>query len=210
VPGSTNNESESRANRLAALPFVFAGSWTAGYVLDLHTTSSILIGYDEVGHAQFDTTYSEIGSLLNRLKYHNDKSALPRLVETAVSFLRLWNIEFNVVVPVPPTRTYRTLQPVLALTIAIANTFRVPMLKTALRKTKQISELKNIYDAEERKRMLNGAFEANAERIRGQQILLVDDLYRSGATMNAVTQVLLAAGAAEVYAFAFTQTRTKR
>jgi hypothetical protein len=51
-----------------------AGPWKSGYVLDLHTTSSVLIGYNEFGHAQFDTTYSEIGGLLNRLKYHSDKS----------------------------------------------------------------------------------------------------------------------------------------
>lgn len=191
-------------------PRKLTGPWTAGYVLDLHTTSSTLIGHNEFGHAQFDTTYSEVGSLLNRLKYHNDKSVLPRLVETAVAFLRLWAIEFSAVVPVPPTRTYRTFQPVLALAIEIANTFQIPILKAALRKTKQIPELKNIYDADERKRLLSGVFEANAERIRGQEILLVDDLYRSGATMNAVAQVLLAAGAAKVYAFAFTQTRTKR
>jgi predicted amidophosphoribosyltransferase len=35
-------------------------------------------------------------------------------------------------------------------------------------------------------------------------------LYRSGATMNEITEVLLASGASEVYAFAFTQTRTKK
>src|SRR5690348_7734769 len=68
-------------------PRKLTGPWKAGYVLDLHTTSSILVGHNEFGHAQFETTYSEIGSLLNRLKYHNDKSALPALVETAVSFL---------------------------------------------------------------------------------------------------------------------------
>jgi len=176
----------------------------------LHTTSSVLIGYNEFGHAQFDSTYSEIGGLLNRLKYHNDRSALPALVEASSSFLRFWGIEFTAVVPVPPTKVYRTFQPVLALASEIANTFNVPLLKTALRKIKQIPELKNVYDAEERKRLLNDAFEANAETIREKKILLVDDLYRSGATMNAITEVLLSAGASEVYAFAFTQTRTKR
>src|SRR5690348_6537352 len=118
-------------------PRKLTGPWRAGYVLDLHTISSILIGHNEFGHAQFDTVYSEIGSLLNRLKYHADRSALPPLVETAISFLRLWGIDFSVVVPVPPTRTYRTFQPVLALAIGIATTFRIPVLKTALRKTKQ-------------------------------------------------------------------------
>ena len=186
------------------------GSWKDGYVLDLHTISSVMIGHNEYGHPEFDTTYSEIGALLNRLKYHNDKSSLPTLVEAAVSFIRSWEIEFTAIVPVPPTKVYRTFQPVLALSTEIASVLEVPMLKSAIRKAKQIPELKNVYDPEERKRLLGGAFEANAEAIKGQKILLVDDLYRSGATMNAITEVLLAAGASEVYAFAFTQTRTKK
>lgn len=84
------------------------------------------------------------------------------------------------------------------------------MLKSAIRKVKQIAELKNVYDAEERKQLLKGAFEASAEAIKGQRILLVDDLYRSGATMSAITEALLASGASQVYAFSFTQTRTKK
>ena len=186
------------------------GPWKSGYVLDLHTTSSVFIGYDEFGHVQFDTTYSEIGGLLNRLKYHSDRSALPQLIEPAAAFLRAWTIEFTAVVPVPPTKVYRRFQPVLALATEIARTFKVPLLRNSLRKIKEVPELKNIYDPDERKRLLDGAFEANAGPIRGQQILLVDDLYRSGATMNAIAHALSSAGALEVYAFAFTQTRIKR
>lgn len=139
-----------------------AGPWKSGYVLDLHTISSIVIGHDEFGHPQFDTTYSEVGGLLYRLKSRSDRSALPELVETAASFIRSWGIEFTTIVPVPPTKVYRTFQPVLALAVEIASTFKVPMLKSAIRKAKQIPELKNVYDAEERKRLLTGAFEANA------------------------------------------------
>ncbi len=186
------------------------GSWKDGYVLDLHTISSTVIGHDEFGHPQFDTTYSEVGGLMHRLKYRSDKTALPELVDTAVSFIRSWGVDITVIVPVPPTKVYRTFQPVLSLSTEIANVLKVPMLKSAIRKAKQISELKNVYDPEERKRLLKGAFEANAEAVKGQKILLVDDLYRSGATMNAITEVLQAAGASEVYAFAFTQTRTKK
>jgi hypothetical protein len=57
------------------------GPWTSGFVLDLHTTSSTLIGYDEFGHAQFDNKHSEIGGLLYRLKYRNDKSTIPELID---------------------------------------------------------------------------------------------------------------------------------
>jgi competence protein ComFC len=186
------------------------GPWKDGYALDLHTTSSVMIGHNEYGHPEFDTTYSEVGGLMHRLKYRSDKTALSELVETAVSFIRSWGIEFTAIVPVPPTKVYRTFQPVLALATELANVFEVPLLKSAIRKAKQIPELKNLYDADERQKLLKGAFEGNQDVINGQRILLVDDLYRSGATMNAITEVLLASGASEVYAFAFTQTRTKK
>lgn len=83
------------------------------------------------------------------------------------------------------------------------------MLDSAIRKDKEIPELKNVYDAEQRKRLLEGAFAVDEAAVRGQRILLVDDLYRSGATMSSITELLLASGVSKVFAFAFTQTRTK-
>jgi competence protein ComFC len=107
-----------------------SGPWTSGYVLDLHTISSTLIGHDEFGHPQFDTKHSEIGDLLYRLKYRNDKSAIPELVDSAAALIRRWGIEFSAVVPVPPTKTYRSLQPVITLASEIAGVFKVPVLKS--------------------------------------------------------------------------------
>jgi len=43
----------------------------------------------------------------------------------------------------------------------------------------------------------------------GKRILLIDDLYRSGATATLVAQALLAGGAATVHMLAMTKTRTR-
>lgn len=185
------------------------GPWIAGYVLDLHTLSITLVGYDEFGHPQFDTKRSQIGELLYRLKNRSDKSTIPELVDAAEAFIHSWEIEFSALIPVPPTRVYRTFQPVLALAGELANRLKLPLLKSAVRKAKQIPELKNILDPSERKRLLEGAFAVNPTLVQSHCILVIDDLYRSGATISAVTEALTAAGASAVYAFAFTQTRTK-
>ena len=59
--------------------------------------------------------------------------------------------------------------------------------------------------------MLEGAFRADSAVIRGQSILLFDDLYRSGATMNAVAKVLSAEGqTATIHALVLTRTRRRR
>ncbi|HEY8749953.1 MAG TPA: hypothetical protein VIM11_18360 [Tepidisphaeraceae bacterium] len=50
-------------------PIEIPGAWTRGWTLDLHTISSTFLGYNEYGHAQYDTTRSTLGELLYQLKY---------------------------------------------------------------------------------------------------------------------------------------------
>jgi predicted amidophosphoribosyltransferase len=185
------------------------GSWSDGYVLDLHSTGSTYIGDNQFGHPQFETHRTEIGELLFRLKYRSDETALKELVEAASSFIRKWTVRASIIVPVPPTRAYRKLQPVARLVDELAAWLKIPAVHDAIRKQKQFGELKNVYDGEERRKLLEGAFEVNSSRVKSHRVLLVDDLYRSGATMNAIAGVLLSSGAIAVYAFAFTQSRSR-
>ena len=76
-------------------------------------------------------------------------------------------------------------------------------------KTKNTPELKDVFDYQERLKLLDGVFHVNDEIAAGKRILLVDDLYRSGATATAVVQNLIAAGAATVFMLAMTKTRTQ-
>jgi predicted amidophosphoribosyltransferase len=141
------------------------------------------------------------------LKYRSDKGVVNELVDAAEAFIRSWGVKITTIVPVPPTRTYRTIQPVARLANELGGRLQIPVANGAIRKLKRFAELKNVYDAEERRRLLESAFEVNASKVKDQRILLFDDLYRSGATMNAITEVLVASGASVVYAFALTQTR---
>jgi ComF family protein len=51
-----------------------------------------------------------------------------------------------------------------------------------------------------RVRNVEGAFEAHSAAIAGHTVLLVDDLYTTGATLSSCTQALISVGAAGVYA----------
>jgi predicted amidophosphoribosyltransferase len=185
------------------------GAWNDGYVLDLHSTGSTYIGDNEFGHPQFETHRTEIGELLFRLKYRADEAAADELVDAAAGFIRSWGVNPSVIVPVPPTRIYRKLQPVARLADGLGKRLEIPVAHDVIHKLRQFSELKNVYDAEERRKLLEGAFEVNAPRAAEHRILLLDDLYRSGATMNAIAQVLSRSGASAVFVFAFTQTRSR-
>lgn len=188
-----------------------AGRWREGYALDYHTLSSIYLGENEFGHAEFETTRSEVGELLYRLKYHQGgKAAVGPLVSAAARFVRSWKPGAEVLIPVPPSRA-RATQPVLLLGEAIAKRLKVPFEPACIKRTKKLPELKNVYEYDERSRLLEGAHKVATSKVKGLIVLLFDDLYRSGATMNAITEALYDRGkAADVFALAITRTRSNR
>ncbi len=185
------------------------GRWKRGYALDLHTVSSIPIGENEYGYMQFETTRSPLGDLLYKLKYDQRPEAAVTIAASAAGFLRLWNPGIDIIAPVPPSID-RAIPPVLAIANELGRQLQLPVV-TAVRAKRQAKELKNIYDLEERMRALEGLYEIVDGRTRGRRVLLLDDLYRSGATMNTITELLYEdGGAADVFALAITQTRSNR
>jgi competence protein ComFC len=183
------------------------GNWKQGFALDLHTLSSTPIGSNEFGHMQFDTTRSEVGELLFRLKNRSDTSTVPELVAAVETFMKMWQPPVDIIVPVPPSSA-RAVQPVMLLAQALSTQLKIPLVE-AVRKTRETPQLKNIFDLDERLKALEGAHAADPGTAQGRRILLFDDLFRSGATMNAITTELYQQGkAAEVYALTITRTRS--
>lgn len=81
----------------------------------------------------------------------------------------------------------------------------------ALAKVKETPELKSLTELEERRAALIGAFAASPAALRGKVVLLFDDLYRSGASMQEAALSILNAGDVKaVYAVALTRTRSNR
>lgn len=192
-------------------PVKLVGNWQKGYALDLHTVSSRLLGSDEFGHEVFETTRSEMGELLYRLKYKNDKTVLPIITETVVEFLNnTWKISPSLtgIVAAPPSKN-RAFQPVLALANAISIQLNLRLYHNLIRKAQATPELKNIYDYQARLKLLAHAYTVKSSIIAEQSILLFDDLYRSGATLQALTAALYEQGhVKKVYVLTLTKTRS--
>ena len=188
-------------------PRKIIGEWRKGFALDLQTLSSEFIGHDEFGHPRFDTKRSEIGELLYQLKYKSEKGAVEEIVEAVDKFMKSWNPTVDILVPVPPS-THRTVPPVLVLARAISNRLGI-RLADCVTRTRDVPELKNVSDLDERLKLLEGLHTVDESVTRGKSVLLFDDLYRSGATMNAITAELYEAGkATDVFALTITRTRS--
>lgn len=190
-------------------PKKIEGDWASGVALDLHTISSTYLGPNEFGHDQYETRRSEIGELLYRLKYNADKGAAADIVEAAVGYLDTRRSRFDLIVPVPPSKA-RVVQPVLILAKRIAKELDVEMAD-CIETTRSSQELKSISNPEERKALVRGLYTVDSKITSGRKVLLFDDLYRSGATMNAITNMLMKKGKAElVRALTITRTRSNR
>jgi predicted amidophosphoribosyltransferase len=109
---------------------------------------------------------------------------------------------------VPPSNTRRKHQPVIAVAEALSTTLRVPICEGCVTKVKSTAQLKDVFDYAQRTEILKDAFAVDTEKTEGKRLLLIDDLYRSGATVSAIAQLLTGQGAARaVYLLTLTQTR---
>lgn len=98
----------------------------------------------------------------------------------------------------------------LVLARAIGERLGMPVVDCVTR-TRDIPQLKNIYDLDERAKLLDGLHAVDESATRGRTVLLFDDLFRSGATMNAITTELYERGkATDVFAFTITRTRSNQ
>lgn len=191
-------------------PGLIKGPWRVGYTLDDHTTSSQYLGDDPNGHPQFDTVRSDLGEQLYQLKYRSEKSAARVLANAAVAFLRSKCITADVVVPIPPSKA-RSYQPLRVIAAAVAKQLGIGYDDLSIAKVKETPELKSIEDLDSRERLLSDAFAVQGSALVGKHVLLLDDLYRSGATMRAVARTLQSkAQVASIVALALTRTRTRR
>jgi predicted amidophosphoribosyltransferase len=190
-------------------PQKIAGKWRAGIALDAHTVSSAYLGVDEAGRDRFETKRSEMGDLLYRLKYKGDAAAGQEIVNTAATYLKPARAKFDLIVTVPPSRA-RATQPVTTLANGIGAATNLPVVQCVTR-TRSAEQLKDITDPAKRQEALAGLHAVDVSQTEGKNILLLDDLYRSGATLNAITELLLKEGKAKsVCVLTMTRTRSNQ
>lgn len=189
-------------------PSLLYGPWDEGWALDKHTFSSICIGEDPFGRPQFDTTRTELGEILYRLKYNQRTCYTNEIAVAAVEFLRQkpWFSSVDLILPAPPSKE-REVQPTFLIAKAIADMCQKFYADDALQKIGQ-TEAKNLSGIE--KQQLAGSVVFVRQLKRPCNTLVIDDLYSSGATLSACVQALKKdPNASKVYVLAITQTRTR-
>ncbi len=169
-------------------------NWTTGFALDFHSA-----------YKGADWNRSGIGDLVYRFKYESDASVLPKLIEHTRSLFAAQPEmnHFDLIVPVPSS-TPRAFSPVHEFCKALSNAVRKPVQPCVV-KTRQTKPQKEMRTLPQKRDNVAGAFAVNGD-ITGKRILLVDDLFDSGATLEEITKILLRSKAARVNALTLTRT----
>lgn len=168
-------------------PIEIVGNWTQGYVLDKHVISSVHIGQNQFGHDQYDTTRSELGELVYKMKYNGHQDTSEEIIELIQPFLDQWLGDKNIdcVIPVPPTEK-RNMQPVFLIAEKIASTYGIGYVEDVLVKN-SLTASKNMARYN---KSVSGTIEAIKTAKKHHDILLVDDLYSTGTTAKECVKVL--------------------
>ncbi len=111
----------------------------------------------------------------------------------------------DIVMPVPlarPRLIHRTYNQATLLARPIANAMNVPLDVDSVRRRHRPDMVH--MTPRQRKENIRGVFTVvRPDRVRGRKILLVDDVYTSGATLSELRRVLLRAGAKSVCGVTF-------
>lgn len=112
--------------------------------------------------------------------------------------LRFWQPEL--ILPIPmyyKKERARGYNQAALIARELGHTLGIPVNEEALVRTKKTAPLKDC-TAFERKNILTGVFELQ-ENITARKVLVVDDIYTTGATLDACAKVLKHGGVSEVY-----------
>jgi ComF family protein len=143
---------------------------------------------------------------IHQWKYEGKVSLNRIFVEWMVEGLkRYWSSDsFDLLIPVPLHRErlrVRGFNQALLLAKGLSRRTGIPYRKRILQKKNPTPPQVSLSGAEREKKVRGSFHLVGREEVQGKSVLLVDDVYTTGATVNECAKVLLSQGAARVDVF---------
>ena len=155
--------------------------------------------YSEQVGAQIEKT--QVGELLHRFKYQFDRDAGAELADLAIELIKGQSLlkSSDFVVTVPPSFTSRPFDPISYLAERVSKGTGIRWAKNVIKRTRVTGQQKRLFAKELKEENVKLAFGLNDHRfITDKKILLLDDLYASGCTINLISDILRRARAHKI------------
>jgi ComF family protein len=137
-----------------------------------------------------------------QLKYRNLRSIAPMLAGFLNEYSKINPIQGNVLVPVPLHKSRireRGYNQSTLLAKELAKLSGIPIIQESLVKHGGSLPQARSASVDERKKNVSGIFSVRDGRLKAKEVILVDDVSTSGATLDACAGVLKKAGAVSVW-----------
>jgi len=182
--------------------FPLKGSFDSGWALDTHSS---------LQDSEWRRTV--IGEKLYRFKYRGRRACGRWLARTCVNFLAYlephWDVD--IILTVPSSRPTSRVSPAEYVAARIAKTIGIPCPFRILYKTRPTRYVKEATTFDHKQRIIGNTMAVRQpELIKGKRLLLIDDLYETGATSDEAIRALREADPAWIGFLAFTVVRGPR
>lgn len=145
----------------------------------------------------------EIRRSMYRFKYGNKREYAAFYAKEAAGLYQDWVLRHNieVIVPIPMysrKKRLRGYNQAEVFAAALGRELGISVDRKLVKRIRNTVPLKELNPMERRSNLKN-AFQLMQDIVKYRQILLVDDIYTTGSTMDVVSKLLLSAGANEIY-----------
>ncbi len=159
--------------------------------------------YYDSGRAVYEYS-GPMKKAMYRFKYSNRRCYVSAFTEDSEQVLGGWirEIRPDVIVPVPmyeKKKRMRGYNQAEVLANSISARFDIPFDKAIVKRRADTTPMKEL-SRENRRENLKNAFILGKSDVKFNCVLIVDDIYTTGATVDAVAQVLRGAGVSHIYA----------
>lgn len=145
------------------------------------------------GYAASYYGVSNIGVALHRCKYENGGDFPDFLLKKTLSVFgkKFREIRFDLVLYLPPTKSGDLVK---NFAVKFASVIKVP-ISHDLKKVRVTQEQKIFQNSYGKQENVTGAFDIDERIVKGKTIVLLDDIYDSGATLKEIGKLLTSKGA---------------
>ena len=154
-----------------------------------------------VGFRAFAYYDGVVRKAIHHLKYQNDLTIGRYLAGWLQLVYQRTDWEVDLIVPIPigeQKRQERGYNQAERLAKPLSELLEIPFTSEALIRINEISSQVGL-NHEQRQANVRQAFVARAHEVKDKRVLLIDDVFTSGATMEAAATELVAAGAKKVF-----------
>jgi ComF family protein len=136
------------------------------------------------------------------LKYQNDVGVARVLASYLLKVIQAENWEIDLVVPIPLSKRkqeQRGYNQAERLAKPVAEALKKPITTEGLSRIREKASQVDL-NVQSRRENVRGVFEAEPAIVKGKRILLIDDVFTTGATLESASQALRDAKSGLVYA----------